>query len=475
MLSRGLWLKTLTLILVEAGIVFSVVLLGLYLRFPKRFDSILIEQRGVYKIALTTIVCQFIFYLFDLYDVSKPRLRRELLTDLFQAVGVVIAVLGLVFMLRPTMLIGYQENVEGLGVVRYGNGVPVIAMILALAMMICWRLAIHWVMRHPRLGDRILIVGTDTLAVEVAREAMLRRDLGYKVVGFVSEDPKLVGQSLVNPKVLGVISDLNRIVAEERIDRVVVALQDRRGHMPVDQLLKLRLQGRAAIEEGTSLYEKLTGKLSVEMLRPSWIIFSGGGKRSTVWGIARRLFNSVAAMIGLVLSLPIAVIAAIAIKLDSPGPVFYTQERVGKNGRVFKIIKFRSMCQDAEADGAAQWAAKRDPRTTRVGAFIRRTRIDEIPQFLNILRGEMSFVGPRAERPQFIEQLTEQIPFYSQRHLVEPGLTGWAQVNYGYGASVEDAMQKLQYDLYYIKNVSLLFDIWIMFKTIKIVLFGYGR
>jgi sugar transferase (PEP-CTERM system associated) len=473
-LRRGLWLKTLTLILVEAGIVFSVVVLGLYLRFPERLNWILIGQRGLYKVALTTIVCQFIFYLFDLYDVSKPRLRRELLTDLFQAVGVVVAVLGLVFMLRPTMLIGYLENVEG-PAVRYGNGVPAISMMLALGMMICWRLGIHWLMRHPRLGDRILIVGTDTLAVEVAREAVLRRDLGYKVVGFVSEDPKLVGQSLFNPKVLGVVGDLNRIVAEEKIDRVVVALQDRRGRMPVDQLLKIRLQGGAAIEEGTALYEKLTGKLSVEMLRPSWIIFSGGGKRSTVWAAVRRLFNIVAAMIGLVLSLPIALLTGLVIKLDSAGPIFYTQERVGKNGRVFKIIKFRSMRQDAEASGTAQWAAKRDPRITRVGAFIRRTRIDEIPQFLNILRGEMSFVGPRAERPQFVEQLTEQIPFYSQRHLVEPGLTGWAQVNYGYGASVEDAMQKLQYDLYYIKNVSLLFDIWIMFKTIKIVLFGYGR
>lgn len=480
MLDRGLWLKTLTLFLVEAGIIFSVVLLGLYLRFPIRFGSILIEQRGIYKIALTTIVCQLIFYLFGLYDVSKPRLRRELLTDLFQAVGVVIAVLGLIFMLRPTMLIGYQENIEGLGVVRYGNGVPVITMILALALMICWRLAIHWVMRHPRMGDRILIVGTDTLAVEVAREAMLRRDLGYKVIGFVSEDLKLVGESpgiqkTDGLKVLGVVSDLNRIVAEEKIDRVVVALQDRRGHMPVDQLLKLRLQGSAAIEEGTALYEKLTGKLSVEMLRPSWIIFSGGGKRSTVWGIGRQLFNIVAALFGLVLSLPIALIAAIAIKLDSPGPIFYTQERVGKNGRIFKIIKFRSMRQDAETAGAAQWAVAHDARITRVGIVMRRLRIDEIPQFLNILRGEMSFVGPRAERPQFVEQLTEQIPFYSQRHLVEPGLTGWAQVNYGYGASVADAMQKLQYDLYYIKNVSLLFDIWIMFKTIEIVLFGYGR
>ena len=180
-------------------------------------------------------------------------------------------------------------------------------------------------------------------------------------------------------------------------------------------------------------------------------------------------------LIALVLSLPLAIFAAIAIKLDSPGPIFYTQERVGKNGRTFKIIKFRSMRQDAEKGGVAQWAAERDPRITRIGNFLRKTRIDEIPQFINILRGDMSFVGPRAERPVFVEQLTEQIPFYSQRHLVEPGLTGWAQVNYGYGASVEDSMQKLQYDLYYIKNVSLLFDIWIMFKTIKVVLFGYGR
>lgn len=475
MVRRGIWFKTLTLILVEAGIVFSVVVLGLSLRFPKYFDSILFEQRGIYKIALTTIVCQFIFYLFDLYDVSKPRLRRELLTDLFQAVGVVIAVLGLIFMLRPTMLLGYLEEAGDGNLVRYGNGVPVMAMMLALVLMICWRLGIHWVMRHPRLGERILIVGTDTLATEVAREAMLRRDLGYKVVGFVSEDPKLVGESLLNPRVLGVVSDLNRIVTEEKIDRVVIALQDRRGHMPVDQLLQIRLQGSAAIEEGTSLYEKLTGKLSVEMLRPSWIIFSGGGKRSTVWGIARRLFNTLMAALGLVLSLPVALLAALAIKLDSSGPIFYTQERVGKNGRVFRIIKFRSMRQDAEKDGTAQWAIARDPRVTRIGNFMRKTRIDEIPQFINILRGEMSFVGPRAERPVFVEQLTEQIPFYSQRHLVEPGLTGWAQVNYGYGASVEDAMQKLQYDLYYIKNVSLLFDIWIIFKTIKIVLFGYGR
>ncbi len=475
MFRRGLWLKTFTLVAVEAGIILTVVLLSLYLRFPQRYGSVLFDQRGIYKVALTTFICQFIFYLFDLYDVSKPRLRRELLTDLFQAVGATMLALGAIFLLRPTLVLGYLQEIEGEGAVRYGSGVPVIAMVLALALMICWRLTIHWLMRNPRLGERLLIVGTDGLAIEVAREAMERRDLGYKIVGFIAEDPRLVGQTVLNPRVLGVAGDLSRIVEEEGVDRVVVALQDRRGHMPVDQLLKIRLQGGAAIEEGTSLYERLTGKISIEMLRPSWLIFSGGGKRSLVWNAVRRVFNFTLALIAVLVSLPVAILAAMAIKLESPGPVFYTQERVGKNGRTFKIIKFRSMRQDAEKDGAPQWAAERDPRITRAGHLIRKTRIDEIPQFINILRGEMSFVGPRAERPFFVEQLTEKIPFYSQRHLVEPGLTGWAQVMYGYGSSVEDAIEKLQFDLYYIKNVSLLFDIWIIFKTIKIVLFGYGR
>jgi sugar transferase (PEP-CTERM system associated) len=475
MLRRGLWIKTVILLTVEAGIILTVVMLGLYLRFPQRYSLVLFEQRGVYKIAFTTIICQFIFYLFDLYDISKPRLRRELLSNLFQAAGVTTLALGVVVLLRPTLLLGYLEEIEGTGAVRYGNGVPVIAMVFALALMICWRLGIHWVMRHPKLGERILIVGADGLAIEVAREAMLRRDLGYKVVGFVAENPELVGEPLLNPKVLGLVGDLSRIVDEQDIDRVVVALQDRRGHMPVDQLLKIRLEGRAAIEEGTALYERLTGKISIEMLRPSWIIFSGGAKRSAVWNVVRRVFNFILAFIATLISLPLAIVTAIAIKLESSGPVFYTQERVGKNGHIFKIIKFRSMRQDAEKNGEPQWAQQRDPRVTRVGAFIRKTRIDEIPQFINILRGEMSFVGPRAERPFFVEQLDKQIQFYSQRHLAEPGLTGWAQVNYGYTSSVEDAVQKLQYDLYYIKNASLLFDIWILFKTIRIVLFGRGR
>jgi sugar transferase (PEP-CTERM system associated) len=474
MFRKGIWLKTVLLLCGEAGIILSVVLLSLYARFAQQFDTILFQQRGLYKIAFTTIICQFIFYLFDLYDVASPRSKRELLTDLFKAGGVIVLVLGTVFFLRPTMLLGYLQEVEGRGLVRYGNGVPILATLLALSLMIFWRLGIHWLMRHPRLGERILIVGTDTLAKDVAREAMLRRDLGYKVVGFISEDPALVGQSILNPRVLGVTTELAELVNREKIDRVVVALPDRRGHMPVDQLLQLRLQGHAAIEEGTALFERLTGKISIEMLRPSWLIFSSNTKRGRFWQTVRRAFNITLALLGMVLSFPIAVLTVLAIKLDSRGPIFYTQERVGKNGVPFTIIKFRSMRTDAEKDGP-QWSGAGDARITRVGKFIRATRIDELPQFINVLRGDLSFVGPRAERKFFVDQLSQKIPFYEQRHLVEPGLTGWAQVNYGYGSTVEDALQKFQYDLYYIKNASLLFDLWIMLKSIKIVLLGRGQ
>jgi sugar transferase (PEP-CTERM system associated) len=468
---RNIWVRTFTLVAVESGLIVAAVLLSLYWRFAADYHAMLFERWGIYKVILTTFVCQFIFYLYDLYDLSTARPRRELFAGIIQAVAVACLSLGFIFLLIPTLLLGYTE--QG-GQVSYARGVPTTAMVLTLGLMICWRVVIHWLLSHPRLAERVLIVGAGPQAVELAREVLERRDLGYRIVGFIGEDPALVGQRLLNPSVVGVADDLNEIVERERVDLVVVALSDRRGHLPVDQLLELRLQGSAVIEEGTSFYERVTGKISVEMLRPSWIIFSGGSKRSRAWFLTRRALNSAIAMIGLILSLPIALLTAIAIKLESPGPVFYQQERIGKNGRPFTIIKFRSMRQDAEKSGPV-WASEGDARTTRVGSFIRKVRIDEIPQFINILRGEMSLVGPRPERAFFVEQLTERIPFYSQRHLVEPGLTGWAQINYEYGASVEDALEKLQYDLYYIKNVSLLFDLWILLQSFKIILFGRGR
>jgi sugar transferase (PEP-CTERM system associated) len=474
MIRRGIWLKTLSLFIGETIVILSAVLLNLYLQLFARLQAVLFEQRGLLKIVGTTLICQFVFYLFDLYDVTTARSKRELITDLMRAVGTAILVLGTIFFLRPTLLLGYLDVVEGLGMVRYANGVPIIAMFLALCLMLLWRLAFHGLIRHPRLNERLLILGTDTLAQGIAREAIARRDLSYKVVGFIAEDPSLVGKSLVNPSVLGVTAELDEIVQRERIDRVIIALQDRRGHLPVEQLLNLRLQGKAIIEEGAAMFEKLTGKVSVDMLRPSWLIFSGSVKHGRLSLAVRRLLNIVFALLGLVIALPIGIVTAIAIKLNSRGPIFYTQERVGKNGEPFTIIKFRSMYTDAEKDGP-QWAVAGDNRITRVGKFVRATRIDELPQFINVLRGEMNFVGPRAERAHFVKQLCEAIPYYNQRHLVEPGLTGWAQVNYGYGSTVEDAIQKFQYDLYYIKNASLLFDLWILLKSVKVVLLGRGQ
>jgi sugar transferase (PEP-CTERM system associated) len=248
---------------------------------------------------------------------------------------------------------------------------------------------------------------------------------------------------------------------------------ERRGQFPSQQLLRLSLSGNVSIEEGASFYERLTGRVQLDMMRPSWLIFSGRGRQARFNAVTRIVLHRLVALVGAVLSLPIAIMTALLIKLDSRGPVLYKQERVGRNGRTFMVMKFRSMRTDAEKDGPV-WARSADDRVTRVGRIIRKIRIDEIPQFWNILKGEMNFVGPRPERPHFVSQLAEEIPYYEQRHLIAPGLTGWAQIKYPYGSSIEDARQKLQYDLYYIKNQSLSLDAAIMFETVKTILFGRG-
>jgi sugar transferase (PEP-CTERM system associated) len=354
-----------------------------------------------------------------------------------------------------------------------GRGISLISLPLALAFMVLWRISIHWFLGHPDFGERILIVGSGKFAVEMAREVLHRPDAGYRIVGFVGTDAELLGKSLINPRVIGLTDDLDQIVKRENIDRIVVAMGERRGQLPTDKLLQLSLAGQVTIEEGASFYERITGRVSLSMLRPSWLIFTGRGRQAKLAELSRTVVHWLVALIGAILSLPIVLVTAVLIKLESRGPVFYKQERVGKNGRVFVLTKFRSMRVDAEQDGPV-WASKGDSRTTRVGKIIRKVRIDEIPQFWHILRGEMSFVGPRPERPHFVAQLAEEIPFYEQRHLIAPGLTGWAQIKYPYGASIEDARQKLQYDLFYIKNQGLILDAIIIFETIKIILFGRG-
>src|SRR4030095_6498011 len=301
-----------------------------------------------------------------------------------------------------------------------------------------------------------------------------RDDTGIEIVGFVDHDPAKVGQPIFNPGVIGSIADIPSLLAAKRVDRGVVSLADVRGKLPMDDLLQMRLHGGVAFDHLATVYEEYTGKIALENLRPSWLIFSQGFKKTRVMLAAKRALDVVAAGLGLLLLSPIIALVAVAVRLTSKGPAIYHQERVGQGGRVFTVHKFRSMREDAEVGPGAVWAQSKAPRVTSIGGFLRRTRLDEIPQLWNVLVGDMSMVGPRPERPEFVGQLTEQIPFYGLRHSVRPGVTGWAQVRYTYGASVEDAMQKLQYDIFYIKHMTVTFDVYILFSTIKTVVLRRG-
>ncbi|MCU1267669.1 MAG: sugar transferase, system associated [Acidobacteria bacterium] len=460
MKSTRLNTRTIVLLLAEATVLFGAILVAVYLRLGSVDSYIeLVTHHGYLKAGVATAFCLAAFYLYDLYDFLVMHDRRELVLRLVQALGLAWVALAITFYIFPHLMLG--------------RGISLLALPLALSLMVGWRVSIHWFLGHPQFGERILVVGSGENAVEVAREVLGRKDAGYRIVGFVDNDPELVGKSLLNPRVLGLSADLDQIVRRENVDRIVVAMGERRGQFPTHELLQLSLGGDVSIEEGAAFYERLTGRVSLDMLRPSWLIFSGRGRQARIAGLFRNVMHRLVALIGAIVSLPIALVTAILIKLESPGPVLYKQERVGKNGHPFVLMKFRSMGLDAEKEGPV-WASNGDDRATRVGRVIRKIRVDEIPQFWNILRGEMSFVGPRPERPHFVSQLAEEIPYYEQRHLIAPGLTGWAQIKYPYGASIADAREKLQYDLYYIKNQSLVLDAIILFETIKIIMFGRG-
>jgi len=318
---------------------------------------------------------------------------------------------------------------------------------------------------RPFLCERVYVLGTGDRAVRLVN-GLRAPGLGIEVVGWTGN----VEGELTREKVA---SHLVGLVNEKGVHRVIVAMPNRRGTLPVEELLTLRLKG-LKVEEATSWLEKISGRIEVEQLYPSWFIFAEGFRFSTINRIFRRLLNFTTALIGLTLSLPILPLVALAVKLGSKGPVFYRQQRVGRGGEIFYCYKFRTMRQDAEADTGATWASDDDPRITRVGKILRTTRLDEIPQMWCVLKGDMHFVGPRPERPEFVEWLSKEIPYYGMRHVVRPGITGWAQVQYKYGNTVEDAREKLQYDLFYIKNASVGLDLLILFHTIKIVLIGRG-
>ncbi|NNE67990.1 MAG: TIGR03013 family PEP-CTERM/XrtA system glycosyltransferase [Pyrinomonadaceae bacterium] len=453
--------RTIWLIFADMAMICAGIMLALYIRLGLAGTIYQLEENYAwYKIALATAVCLLLLYVYDLYDYTVIANRRELFLRLVQALGIAWALLAVLFYFVPILLIG--------------RGVSLFSVMISLAFLLSWRVLIHSLTGHPNIGEKILIVGSGKEAHETAQIADDRRDAGYRIIGFVTENGHPPYDAIRKESVLGTTCELEDIIKQKGINRVVTAVKERRGTFPTETLLKMSLAGDVSIEECTSFFERVTGQVQLNMLRPSWLIFAGPGRETRLKYVVREAVHRTLALIGLVMSLPIAILTAILVKIDSRGPVFYRQTRVGKNGREFDVIKFRSMKVDAEKEGTPIWAKSDDDRATRVGRIIRKIRVDEIPQFWNIIKGEMSFVGPRPERPHFVEQLAGEIPFYEHRHLVAPGLTGWAQTKYPYGASVEDARRKLQYDLYYIKNQSLGLDMIIVFDTIKTVLFGRG-
>ena len=409
--------------------------------------------------AMTAAVYLAAFHYADLYDLRTLAQEKVLLARVVRALAVGTAVLAVLYYAVPEL--------------KLGRGILALTAGLVAAWAYASRELLKW-LSAAVLHERILILGAGEPAVELGREILLRRRLGYDLVGFLDQTSERVGVSILNPGIVGAYEDLVDVCRSKRIDRVVVCVKDRRGTIPFDQLLAARTRG-VEVEDGASFSERITGRIPVRDITPSWFIFGPGFRQPVATLAMKRAMDIGISVFGLIVTAPVLALAAAAIRLDSPGPVLFKQERVGRGGRSFQLVKFRSMRADAEARTGPVWARENDDRITRVGRIIRKTRIDELPQFWNVLRGDMSLVGPRPERPFFVEQLSRKIPFYDMRNIVRPGCTGWAQVRWRYGASEEDAMQKLQYDLYYIKHLSIRRDLLVMFDTLKVMVLGEGR
>lgn len=454
--------RSLVLVAGEAIVlILSVIISTVVVAGPYAWEM-LTDDTAIFRVLLIVLVCQVSLHYVDLYDLRTIAGTRDLAVRLIRALGAASLILGITYWLFPLLVVE--------------QGMFLLFAALALLLVMSWRFAFEWVTSRLAPRERLLLVGTSPAAVTLARELFERRqELGVDIVGFVDPDPARVGAPVINPGVVGTIDDIPALTASMRVDRVVVSLSDERGKLPMGQLLDVRLRTGVVFDHLASVYEEYTGKIALENLRPSWLIFSAGFRKTRMLLAAKRAFDVVAAVGGLTLASPLMALAAVVVKLESPrDPILYHQERVGLNGKTFTIHKFRTMRTDAEARTGPVWSRANDTRVTSVGRFMRRTRLDEIPQLWNVLSGEMSLIGPRPERPSFVAQLTQQIPFYGQRHVVKPGLTGWAQVRYSYGASVEDAIEKMQYDLFYVKNLSMRFDLVIAFETVKTVLLRRG-
>jgi sugar transferase (PEP-CTERM system associated) len=444
--------RTLVLLIGEALIVWTSFLLGAV--YELREDSYLVlnYEGGFYKIFAVTALVLLCSHWLDLYDTARLNTKGELYFRLLMVPGVLAFILAGVAYVRPGYLLGSGSSAVGL-------------IILTVALF-GWRIGFTWLVQLPILVERVYVLGTGERAQRVVQGLRQNPEIGVEIASWTG---KMEGAVTLE----SVAAHLMEVVNKQKVHRVIVAMPDRRGTIPMHELLELRMKG-VKIEEAASWLEKISGKIEVENLYPSWLVYGEGFRRTTAFIVVRRMVSLVISLVGLILSLPLLPFIILAIRLDSPGPVFYVQPRVGKGGRTFNVVKFRTMRQDAEAASGPMWAGNNDPRVTRIGKFLRTSRLDEIPQLWCVLKGDMAFVGPRPERPEFIEWLSKEIPYYGVRHMVRPGITGWAQVKYKYGSTVADAREKLQYDLFYIKNASIGLDLLIMFQTIKTVLLRRG-
>ena len=446
-------LRTLILVLGEALLIWTSLFLSVALGprgNPYFFHNL---EYGYYTIifaaTIVTILVLLIFHWLDLYNPVTSAGKREFYSRLLLIPGVLALGLAGAETTFPRLMVNNFPFIPGLCAITVA--------------LLGWRSAYLWLARKRYFRERVYVLGSGERAKRLVRGLQERWELGVDVVGWSGEMEGVPTREKID-------SHLCETAKLHALHRVIVAMEDRRDTMPMERLLDLRLEGAVHIEEATSYLEKIYGKIELENLDRSWIIYSHGFHLHDAFRLVRPILNFVVGSTGLILSAPLVPLIALAIRLESPGPVLYHQKRVGRRGDHFTCYKFRTMCQDAEADVGPTWADDDDPRITRVGRFLRISRLDEIPQLWCVMWGDMAFVGPRPERPEFVESLKKKIKYYDLRHLVRPGITGWAQINYKYGNSDEDAREKLQYDLFYIKNASIGLDLLIIFQTIKTVL-----
>jgi sugar transferase (PEP-CTERM system associated) len=445
--------RTIVLLLCEALIVSGCFLLATVLLMGPDTYLVLNYENGTLKILALTVLTLLFSYYFDLYEPQRISASWEIYFRLLLVLGFLSFLLSVIIFLFPAADIAHYVLLLGL--------------MFLTAALVAWRSAYEWIIGREMFRERVYILGAGERAKTIVTLLSSRKDAGMEVVGW---DGVVTDRAERKEAIHAALERFNG--PKPQVDRVIVALEDRRGEFPVAELLKLRFNG-VVIEEGGSLLERLTGKLHLDGLHPSSFIYSEGFRLKPSQQIARRIVSTLTAAVGLLLFLPFFPFVLLMVRLSSPGPIFFRQTRVGLGGKTFTVYKFRTMRTDAEVAGA-KWATKNDPRVTRVGMFMRKIRLDEVPQLWNVLRGDMGFVGPRPERPEFVPWLTEQIPYFNLRHMIRPGLTGWAQVRYGYGATLAESREKLEFDLYYIKHMTLGLDLLIMFETVKTILRRQG-